>query len=650
MSGTIIDAFLVTLGLDTKEFHTGVEQSKNDQDELRRNTEENAGKMKESYQGLIEKVGQLFALLAGGHELKEFFNSTQEQEVATLRLSDMIGMSVEKLGQWQGALIVNGGSAEGFNSSMKQLGGSLVDIEHHLPRAERALKAFQAAGIHLQMGQKADVLSIMDQIQGKMKTMSLMEGRELGRRMGLDEDFTRMLHDADGSLRDLMKTVEDIGTPTREEAEAMEQLERAQKTLGLTQGALGRIIVEMLAPAIKYVTDKMVELAKWANEHPAVIKTAFIGIAAAVSVLGIAAGIAMIPMLGITATLSGIALAVGMIASGLYMLWQQNDSWLHDLVDWVKGVGLWFEIVWDRIGSTVLIVLLALWENIKNIGAVVADVLGLVVALFSMNGERISKAWNKLCGDVNQMFKLMWNGIVFEASLAFFVMEEGAKRLWANMKAPAEAFFNWIASKFTWLSGIMGVIGLFKTGPKDVGSADQPSKSTPAGQAADLSGTSFRAPAAPAVIHQALRAIASHSSEGAALQPAAPPAPSPVLAMAPEKQAEANHLAAVAGLPPEVPAKAPAASPQAKLMDPTSKEALAFNNQFSFMGATAPHASMAVPTTASGSGGKVDNSKKEVNVGAVNIYPPSGDPATMAAGMPGAIRSTGLADQVDGGF
>jgi len=64
--GTTIDAFLVTLGLDTKEFHSGVKKSEDDQEELRRNTEENVGKMKESYGELIAKVGELFALMAGG--------------------------------------------------------------------------------------------------------------------------------------------------------------------------------------------------------------------------------------------------------------------------------------------------------------------------------------------------------------------------------------------------------------------------------------------------------------------------------------------------------------------------------------------------------------------------------------------------------
>ena len=649
MSGTVIDAFLVTLGLDTKEFHTGVEQSKGDQDELRRNTEENAKGMKESYQGLIEKVGQLFALLAGGHELKEFFNETEENEVATLRLSNMIGMGVEKLGQWQGALVVNGGTAQGFNESMKQLGGNLVAIQYHLPRAERALKAFTAAGINLKMGDKVDVPGMMDKIQSKMKDLNLMQATEFGRRMGINEDFVRMLHDGDASLQDLLKTVDSIGVPTKEAAEAMEQLERAQKTLGLTQSAIGRIIVEMLAPAIKFITDKLIIFSGWAKDHPAIIKAAFVGIAAALSVLGIAAGAAMVAMAGITATLSGIALAVGMVSSGLYGLWQQNDSWLHDLVEWIQGVGKWFDLVWDRIGSTVMIVLKSLWENIENVGRVVADVLGLVVSLFTMNGERISKAWNKLCGDVNQMFKLMWNSIVFGATLAFFVMEEGAKRLWTNMKAPAEAFFNWLSTKFAWLGGIMGVIGLFKSGPKDVGSQQPNTGPVPVhtnlpSQHGSASGQESSLTATGMVPNRA----AAHSYAKGAYQPAQ--TTSPMLAMAPEKQVMANHLAAIGGLPPEVPPAAPAAGiPGAKLLDPTSKEAAAFNNQFSFIGAT-PHAAMAASAPAQVTGGTVDNSKKEVTVGQVNVYTPGTDAKGIAAELSGAIKNTGFADQSDGGF
>ena len=668
MSGTVIDAFLVTLGLDTKEFHTGVERSKDDQNELRRNTEENANKMKESYQGLIEKVGQLFALLAGGHEMKEFFNQTQESEVVTLRLSEMIGMSVEKLGQWQGALVVNGGSAQGFNESMKTMGGYLVAIEKNLPRAQRALKAFHEAGVKgLELGKKADILDVMDQLQVRMKGMALMEGRELGRRMGLDENFARMLHDSDNSLQDLLKTVQDIGVPTTEEAEAMERLERAQKTLSLTQGALGRIIVELLAPAVKFVTDKMLELAKWAKDHPALIRAAFIGIAAAVSVLGVAAGLAMIPMLGITATLSGIALAVGMVASGLYMLWQQNDSWLHDLVDWIQDVGKMFEDVWGRIGMVTMICLKAIWENVMNIVTVVADVLGLVLALFSLNGEKISQAWNKLCGDVNQMFKLMWNTIVFEAMFAFYSIEAGAKKLWDNMKEPAEKFFNWIASKFSWVGTLVGLVGAVKNAIIPSGTSS-PENQVPVQRAGfkareqyplDFSTTSF-GPAQPgSPVHTAAQKVmaatqvpshelrlASQTSPATAISHPT----SPVTAMEPAKQEAANHLAAIGGLPPEVPA-ATKATPagQTKVMDPTSKEAMEFNRQFSFMGAT-PHAAMVAPAPAPVSGGTIDNSRKEVSVGQVNVYTPGTDAKSIAAELPGAIRSTGLADQSDGGI
>jgi hypothetical protein len=651
MSGTVIDAFLVTLGLDTKEFHTGVDQSKRDQDELRKNTEENVGKMKESYQGLIEKVGQLFALLAGGHELKEFFNSTQENEVATLRLSEMIGMSVEKLGQWQGALVVNGGSAEGFNQSMKTMGGFLIDIENHLPRAERALKAFKAAGINLEMGKKSDILEVLDQVQDRFKKLTLMEGRELGRRMGLDENFARMLHDSDDSLKDLLHTMEEIGTPTKEEAEAMERLERAQKTLGIVQGALGRIIVDMLAPAIKFVTDKLLEFAMWAKDHPQIIKTAFIGIAGAISVLGAAAGAAMIPMLGITAALSGVALGVGMIASGLYMLWQQNDSWLHDLVTWIQGVGMWFEIVWERIGSTTLIVLKALWENIENIGRIVADVLELVVSLFTMNGEHISKAWEKLTADVNQMFKMLWNSLVFGAVFAFYSIEAAASALWNNMKAPAEAFFNWVISKFSWLNAAVSFIKMLS--PSSISTIGGKESTQPGGRSSrvmsmepanTLAGTpSSSSPAA------GVYGSSAHTTRAGSIQSTVK---SPVLDMPVHKQVAANHLAAIGGLPPEVPAAKPVAATatQNQLLDPTSKEAAAFNRQFSFMGAT-PHAAMAAPAAQPSGPSTTDNSKREVSVGQVNVYAaPGADAQSIADTTARTIRNTGMADQVDGGI
>lgn len=665
-----------------------MERSKEDQEELRRNTEENVGKMKESYTELISKVGELFALMAGGMEMKEFFKTTEEGEIATLRLSDMIGMSVEKLGQWQGALVVSGGTVGEFNQSMTALGGKLVDIEKNLPRAQRALVAFNKAGINLKIGDKADALGVLEQIQKKAKDMNLMEGRELGRRMGLGPDFMRMLHDADGGLQDLLKTVEDIGVPTREQAEAMEQLERSQKKLSLTQTALGRILVEMVAPAVKYVTDKLVELAAWANKHPEIIKAAFIGVAAAITIMGAAAAIAMIPILGISGTLLGVALAMGAIASGLYLLWQDSDSWLHDIVDWVQGVGRWFESVWARIGDYVGITIKAIWENIENIAAVVVDVLALVLSLFTGDADRIAKAWDKMCGDVNKMLKLFWNTLVFEASFALYSIEFALEGLWERAKVSAEKWFGWMSTKFSGLTGFLQMINLLggrlpNAGPKaEPVTTPERRAEGPAALPLGSSRAARRSGIEEIEMHQKFlqdkeaterttRVVRNEHEEALRPRPSlasveglqqlskipmqaakqSEPALSPVAAMPEKRQQQANHLAAVANLPPEVkPApKLQVFSDGSEAMDPTGKTAQDFNKQFSLMG-QAPHAAMAAPAPAPAVSSTVDNSKHELSVSVGQIVTQATDAKGIVDDLHKEVKSSGLVDQADRSF
>ena len=161
MAATVIDAWLITLGLDPKDFNAHIAQVMKDQEKLRKEAEHTAQHMKEKgeeasefYKELLAKAGELFAFLAGGHEMKEFIHEEQEAEIATLRLSKVLGLTVEQLGEWQNAAVLSGGSAGGFNHSIKALGGSLVDIEKGLPRAKRALAVFQAVGI----GGQAEIL------------------------------------------------------------------------------------------------------------------------------------------------------------------------------------------------------------------------------------------------------------------------------------------------------------------------------------------------------------------------------------------------------------------------------------------------------------------------------------------------------------
>ena len=426
---TVLDALVVTLGLDAKEFKHGV------------------GEAKESLEGLVEKAMGLFAVLGAGMELKEFIHQTMEAEISTSRLAQNLGITMEELGKWQGAATLAGGSAEGFNQSIKSMAGALVDIEKGLPRAKRALVVFQAAGIAgLQKGKHADVLEVMDQLSEKMEKMNAFEAGRLGSRIGLDEGTIRLLRKGREGVAELREEMGELGVATQAEGEAALELHYAQVKLSASWNTAGRMVMDLLMPALTWLAGKLLEIGKWAKEHPAIIKAGFIGIAVALGILGAAAAAAMVPLSPLVLAITAIAVAVGLIVAGITWLVLKWKEWNAAGRETESFFGKFFAFItaaWGAIKDAVVQTFMSIWDIIKDYIQVIADEFEFIVAIFSGDGDRIRKAWGKLCDDLGELFKTLRNVIIFAFAFAIGMLY----RMWTE-------WFTWLDKKVeTWVRG-----------------------------------------------------------------------------------------------------------------------------------------------------------------------------------------------------
>lgn len=349
---TVIDSLLVTLGLDTSQFKEGAKEAKRGLKDLEEEHGNFAEKVKEHgkdaqefYGALIAKAGQLFAVLAGGQGFKQFMETTMEADKTTGKLAEMLGISVEALGEWHGAVLLADGTAAGFNSGIRSLAGSLVDIEKRLPRAARSLKVLQAAGVKgLSLGKKSDVMQVLDQLSERMKGMSWMESLRLGQRMGFDEGTIRMLRQGREKIAEAKAEMAALGLATKEDTESYEDFEDANKKLTASTTAVGRTLIALVLPALKWVVQTATEFSKWAHNHSDAVKAAFIGIAAVIGIVAVQAGIATTAMLGLNMASGGILIIVGALATGLTYLalktpiLEKFAYWIGYIMGMLKGL------------------------------------------------------------------------------------------------------------------------------------------------------------------------------------------------------------------------------------------------------------------------------------------------------------------------
>ena len=488
---TIVDALLVTLGLDSREFKAGAEQTKHDLEETKEKAKETAEELKkqgergaEFFDKLKEHAIEFFGIMASVGALVAFTESTIKSRTEMNHLSEQTNMAVEEISKWQSVVTIAGGSAEGFNSSLKALGGSLVSIEKGLPRAQRALVAFKAIGINdLGQGKHVETIDILDRLHEKFSStkMTMQEAITLGQRVGVtDEAMIRVLKKGGEAYDEMMSKAKALGTTTKEEAEQAEKVEEGMNAMGIAIKKVAEIVVTAALPAINWLSEKFTAVSMWAREHSGVVK---VGIAAIATALGVASAGAI--TFGITSVTAWVTAGLASLLAGAQFLiagasaamaWVMATGGLILLIPLIALLigGLvklynHFEGFRNVIGSVfgwaknyIMTVFSAIWDVIKDVFAAASDAVNIFVGIFAWNGDKIKESWHSLWEHCTAALHMAWMIILFiilsQVTLIiglFGKLLTAGKAMWVGLREAAMEPLRWIEEK---ISKIVGMV------------------------------------------------------------------------------------------------------------------------------------------------------------------------------------------------
>lgn len=430
---TIIDALLVTLGLDTTEFKKGQVETQAGLKETERQAESTARTLQhqgmeagEFFAHLIEGAAGLLGLLAGAHELKEFAHQFLEMEDQVGKFSRMLDINIEDLQGWQRAIQLEGGTVQGFQGIVEHLTSTLALIQIHGPRSKMALKLFEGLGIGEAALKGKDTFEVMklisDQIQNMPKGLSV----GLLERMGFDKPSILLMQKGREEIEKIVEAQKRHGTVSKEDAEAAEKF---NDTMLETQFQWGQIVgklVNSLLPALQMFADGLKSIGEWAGKHPAIIRSAIIGIAGAFLVLALSLIPVVIELLPIELSVLAIAAAVGILAAMIGYLAFEWQKWTSG---GVSALGPLFEAVtafWNRIRDVVMTVLGIIKEEALDSLKVIADEFALFFALLSGDPKAIEDAWDALGKSTLRLMHLLRNSLIFSAAF----MLNSLRMLW----------------------------------------------------------------------------------------------------------------------------------------------------------------------------------------------------------------------------
>jgi hypothetical protein len=297
----IIDAFLVTLGLDAKGFSDGQKKVEEGQKKLVDNSDrtskqmdDHSKKVAEGIVGIRNQVVGLFAAFTAGRGLKDFIEDLTKSDSALGRTANNIGISVGQLSAWQGVAERAGGSAAGITGSLQGLSQQFQQLS--LTGQSAVVPYFRAIGVAMadSTGKMRPMNDILLDLSDKLKGMDPAKAQAIGKGLGLDEGTVNVLMQGRDAIAALLAEQERLGHANDEDAAQAAKRLSAFKGLGQAADDLGRKLLTSLTPAILAVTDALTDFTEWAKEHPKTVEAAFIAITAVVTALSAAITIGLV--------------------------------------------------------------------------------------------------------------------------------------------------------------------------------------------------------------------------------------------------------------------------------------------------------------------------------------------------------------------
>jgi hypothetical protein len=324
---SILETFYILFKSDTTELKKGTEEAKKTTDKLTESIKasdvavEHIGRSFQSFAGYLTSAVAAFisvGAVVGG--LKDAI--TYDIELG--RTSKALGVNVSQLDAWGQAVQRTGGTASGFQNSLKSL------ADHFNTTASVAIKA---------LPQLADALS----------KVSRFSAFKFGKSLGLDEATILLLQQGRREVESILKQQKELGVVTKEQIDIAIKYDNSLANLNHSFRTLYNAIAIPLAPYLITFMEKFTKAIQYLTAHKDLITGALYAIGAAFGVIALPIIIATAPIILMTGLILGLIALFAILFEDFKVDSAGGQSALHDWwVEWRKFFK-WIGDKWDWI-------------------------------------------------------------------------------------------------------------------------------------------------------------------------------------------------------------------------------------------------------------------------------------------------------------
>lgn len=340
MTDTVIDKLVVGISFDTKQLANSAKQVENTIGDMSKN-------IGDKLRAALDIFTTGFGLDMAKNLIEGFANTGANLQL----LSQSIHENVSTLGTWQQAVIRVGGTAEGFNNTIKGLYDRINNaIVHGDPNTTGILSIL---GINPRAnGQIKQTSVLLKEILERLHKQPERLRMQFGKQLGLDDATLRLANLSNKELDSLLKNMEKMGVVQEEQSKRALALKQSWQNVTQVWSMAAYDLADNLFPMLTKVGD-------WMAQHPKVIKdltVAFVGLTGALvaftalrtGVLALSAAFGLL-RIGLTA-LTGPLGIILTLATGIYEIFQNRDliknwakkedlQWLVDLMTQIDNIG-----------------------------------------------------------------------------------------------------------------------------------------------------------------------------------------------------------------------------------------------------------------------------------------------------------------------
>ena len=441
-----IDSFVISLLFDTKA------------------TQQSADKIQGIVDNLSKSIIKGFAAIGAMDFLKSAVDGFVKLSTQLDNLSYSTQASTGELQAWGEAVKRNGGTAEGFYSSISNLSAKLREMQTSF--GSEGQLAFARLGINVKNanGSMKTSIQVLTELGDKFKNLPQAWRFKLAEQLGLDQATMRTISEGNVKVSELVGKMQQLGLTNQNNTAKGVAFRNTMLDLNLVWQSLSNTMTQLLLPPLKKFAEIATTVVIFIRNNSYLVKAALIAISTVITLTLIPAFVSLIttmrPFFIIGAIIAGLTLVIqdfivwinggdaafGKLYASIFGTKEQAEEFLSKLKEYAPVLGK----IALGIGAVIIAFKMLRWvvlaaTLVMEMNPIILGITLLVAAIATLTVNwkdyktTFQSAWQAMKDGVKTAadWFVRLGGVIYDALAGNFKKaKEGAKQLWDDMEKP----------------------------------------------------------------------------------------------------------------------------------------------------------------------------------------------------------------------